>query len=57
MGLNRIIDRKIDARNPRTEVRELPRGAMKLAEAWGIVVAGLTLYLVFVAPMLFTAVS
>lgn len=46
MGLNRIIDRRIDARNPRTEVRELPRGAMKLAEAWGIVVGGLLLYLI-----------
>jgi 4-hydroxybenzoate polyprenyltransferase len=45
MGLNRIIDRSIDARNPRTEVRELPRGVMKLAEAWGIVVGGLALYL------------
>ena len=33
MGLNRIIDRNIDARNPRTDVRELPRGAMKLGEA------------------------
>ena len=46
MGLNRIIDRNIDARNPRTDVRELPRGAMKLAEAAGIVVGGLALYLV-----------
>jgi 4-hydroxybenzoate polyprenyltransferase len=46
MGLNRIIDRHIDARNPRTEVRELPRGAMKMAEAWGIVAGGLALYLV-----------
>ena len=46
MGLNRIIDRNIDARNPRTDVRELPRGAMKLAEAGGIVVGGLALYLV-----------
>ena len=41
MGLNRIIDRNIDARNPRTEVRELPRGSMKVAEAWGIVGGGL----------------
>ncbi len=46
MGLNRIIDRNIDARNPRTDVRELPRGAMKLAEAGGIVVGGLALYVV-----------
>lgn len=45
MGLNRIIDREIDARNPRTAVRELPRGAMQLAEAWGIVIGGLVLYL------------
>lgn len=46
LGLNRIIDRKIDARNPRTVVRELPRGAMGVAEAWGVVAAGLVLYLV-----------
>ena len=44
LGLNRIIDRHIDARNPRTAVRELPRGAMNLAEAWGIVIGGLVLY-------------
>ena len=42
MGLNRIIDAEIDARNPRTRQRELPRGAMEPWEAWGIVaVAGL----------------
>lgn len=46
MGLNRIIDRNIDARNPRTDVRELPRGAMKLAEAGGVVAGGLALYMV-----------
>lgn len=32
MGLNRIIDRKIDAANPRTAGRELPRGAIGLSE-------------------------
>ena len=37
MGLNRLIDQRIDARNPRTQRRELPRGAMKRAEAWAIV--------------------
>ncbi len=37
MGLNRIIDVDIDARNPRTQRRELPRGAMRLGEAWTIV--------------------
>ncbi|MBF0464932.1 MAG: UbiA family prenyltransferase [Nitrospirae bacterium] len=33
MGLNRIADRKIDALNPRTKNREIPAGAVKLAEA------------------------
>ncbi len=37
MGLNRIIDAEIDARNPRTAQRELPSGAMSPAEAWAIV--------------------
>lgn len=45
LALNRIIDRAIDARNPRTAGRELPRGAMSLAEAWGVTVFGLALYL------------
>jgi len=33
MGFNRIADRHIDARNPRTAMRELPSGAMSVAEA------------------------
>ncbi len=33
MGMNRIIDRKIDALNPRTKNRELPRGIIKTREA------------------------
>ncbi len=42
MGLNRLIDATIDARNPRTKNRELPSGAMRPVEAWGIVgLAGL----------------
>ena len=32
MGLNRIIDRRIDAANPRTAGRELPRGAIGVPE-------------------------
>ena len=32
MGLNRIIDRRIDAANPRTAGRELPKGAIGVAE-------------------------
>lgn len=34
MGMNRIIDRKIDSLNPRTRDRELPRGVIKTSEAF-----------------------
>jgi 4-hydroxybenzoate polyprenyltransferase len=33
MGMNRIIDRRIDAKNPRTEQRELPTGRIKVRDA------------------------
>ena len=33
MGFNRIVDRDIDARNPRTRQRELPSGALRVTEA------------------------
>src|SRR5262249_52084881 len=33
MTLNRLIDRRLDAQNPRTRTRELPAGRMSLAEA------------------------
>jgi 4-hydroxybenzoate polyprenyltransferase len=45
LGLNRILDRTIDARNPRTKGRELPAGAMSMAEAGLVTVAGILLYL------------
>lgn len=38
MGFNRIVDREIDARNPRTKSREIPSGAMSVREA-GVAVA------------------
>jgi 4-hydroxybenzoate polyprenyltransferase len=38
MGFNRIVDRDIDARNPRTARRELPAGALTLGQAAGAVV-------------------
>jgi len=44
-ALNRIIDRQIDARNPRTANRELPKGVMGLAEAWGVFLGGVALYI------------
>lgn len=33
MGFNRLVDAHYDARNPRTVMREIPRGAMSSAEA------------------------
>jgi 4-hydroxybenzoate polyprenyltransferase len=33
MGFNRIVDREIDARNPRTRAREIPAGMMSVREA------------------------
>ena len=44
-ALNRIIDRDIDRRNPRTVVRELPSGRMKLNEAAAVLILGSTVYL------------
>jgi 4-hydroxybenzoate polyprenyltransferase len=35
MGFNRIADRGLDARNPRTRARELPAGRLTLGQAWG----------------------
>src|SRR5438552_777489 len=36
MTLNRIVDRSIDARNPRTATRALPTGELSLRAAWSI---------------------
>jgi 4-hydroxybenzoate polyprenyltransferase len=51
MGLNRIIDAEIDARNPRTSARELPSGAMRRSEAWAVVAASGALYLASAAAI------
>jgi 4-hydroxybenzoate polyprenyltransferase len=37
MGFNRLADASHDALNPRTSMRELPRGLMTRGEAWGFV--------------------
>jgi 4-hydroxybenzoate polyprenyltransferase len=44
MALNRIIDREIDALNPRTANRHLPSGRMSLREAYAILVIALIVY-------------
>lgn len=38
MGFNRIVDREIDAKNPRTAQRELPSGALSTVQAAAAVV-------------------
>ena len=45
MALNRIIDREIDAANPRTEGRHLASGAMSLQTAWSLAAGFLVLLL------------
>jgi 4-hydroxybenzoate polyprenyltransferase len=45
MGFNRIADRRIDARNPRTQGRELPAGRLTITQAWGAVIAAMVLFL------------
>ena len=44
LALNRIIDRHIDKRNPRTTDRELPSGRMPLGGAFAILISSLVLY-------------
>src|SRR6476661_6122760 len=51
MGFNRIVDREIDARNPRTRMREIPAGVMSVREAIMSVVIASALF-VFAAWML-----
>jgi 4-hydroxybenzoate polyprenyltransferase len=48
MGLNRIIDARIDAENPRTAGRQIPAGIISRREAW-IFVASSTLLLLVAA--------
>jgi len=49
LALNRIIDREIDRRNPRTAQRELASGRLTMTEGSLILLAGIGLYLVSAA--------
>ncbi|MSO95789.1 MAG: 4-hydroxybenzoate octaprenyltransferase [Thermoleophilia bacterium] len=46
MGLNRLIDAELDARNPRTAGREIPAGLLSRAQVWALCGAALAVYLV-----------
>ncbi|MFZ5758949.1 MAG: UbiA-like polyprenyltransferase [Thermodesulfobacteriota bacterium] len=39
MGFNRIVDARFDRANPRTADRAIPAGAVKMGEAWAMVIA------------------
>jgi 4-hydroxybenzoate polyprenyltransferase len=46
MGFNRLADHAIDARNPRTAGRELPRGVLGRGEVWAFVALSAALLVV-----------
>jgi 4-hydroxybenzoate polyprenyltransferase len=45
MGFNRIVDRDIDALNPRTASREIPSGKISLSKAWIFVILSVILFI------------
>src|SRR3982074_2282727 len=45
MAANRIIDRRIDARNPRTAGRELVTGVVSVRNAWAGAIVALAVFL------------
>jgi 4-hydroxybenzoate polyprenyltransferase len=44
MAINRLVDRRLDALNPRTQSRELPAGRMRASEAWALLAASIVAY-------------
>jgi len=44
MTFNRIVDREIDAANPRTSNRELPQGKLSVGFAWGFLIASIAIF-------------
>ncbi|MDR0953997.1 MAG: putative 4-hydroxybenzoate polyprenyltransferase [Rikenellaceae bacterium] len=49
MGFNRYADRRIDALNPRTAAREIPRGAVTPKNALGFVIVNAALFIAVAA--------
>ena len=51
MAFNRIADRELDARNPRTKMRAIPAGVLSLSFVWAFVIVSAALFF-FAAAML-----
>jgi 4-hydroxybenzoate polyprenyltransferase len=51
MGFNRLADQAIDARNPRTASRELPRGVLSRREAWAFVSGSAAVFVIAAARL------
>lgn len=47
MGFNRVVDRDIDAKNPRTANREIPSGQISVGAAWAFTIGSGLLFVVF----------
>ncbi len=45
MAFNRIADRHLDARNPRTADREIPSGTLSVTQVWGLVIVSIFVFL------------
>ncbi len=57
MGFNRIVDRHIDARNPRTQNRELPSGKVSLRGAVVLVIGASALFFLAAFQLNFLALA
>ncbi|HEV8134062.1 MAG TPA: UbiA-like polyprenyltransferase [Pyrinomonadaceae bacterium] len=51
MAFNRLADRKIDARNPRTAMRALPSGALSVSFVWLFTIVSAMLFLLAAAML------
>ena len=51
LAINRLVDRRLDALNPRTASRELPSGRMKGVEAWALLIVSAVAYLLACAAL------
>jgi 4-hydroxybenzoate polyprenyltransferase len=51
MAFNRIADREIDARNPRTQMRAIPAGKLSVRFVWAFTLAAALLFLVSAAML------